>query len=98
MFQPTEVEDVLVEAIDDDTKLDAEPDLPYSKPQFPALTPKLGQNVAPISAGPPEKHELNMTERFCCEAQEGTGGKEADAPHCGASAQESFSVEHPWIT
>ena len=45
VFQPAEVEDVIVETIDEDNKHDGEADLPYSKPHFPALTPKLGENI-----------------------------------------------------
>ncbi|CAE7301000.1 PNO1 [Symbiodinium pilosum] len=40
VFQPAEVEDVIVETIDEDVKAEADADMPYSKPQFPALTPK----------------------------------------------------------
>lgn len=39
IFQPAEVEDVVLETVDE-TKGEGESDMPYSKPQFPALTPK----------------------------------------------------------
>lgn len=39
VFQPAEVEDVIVEALEEDADAD-EGNMPYSKPQFPALTPK----------------------------------------------------------
>lgn len=38
VFQPAEVEDVVIEAVDE--KEEGDGDMPYSKPQFPALTPK----------------------------------------------------------
>ena len=38
VFQPAEVEDVVIETVDE-SKEEAEGDMPYSKPQFPALTP-----------------------------------------------------------
>ena len=37
MFQPAEVEDVVIEAVDE-----GEGEEPYKKPQFPALTPRPG--------------------------------------------------------
>ena len=40
IFQPAEVEDVVIETVDE-TKGEGESDMPYSKPQFPALTPPL---------------------------------------------------------
>mmetsp|Transcript_45481 Transcript_45481/g.131684 ORF Transcript_45481/g.131684 Transcript_45481/m.131684 type:complete len:267 (-) Transcript_45481:61-861(-) len=42
VFQPAEVDDVVVEAIDEDGPAEgaAEGEAPYSKPDFPALTPK----------------------------------------------------------
>mmetsp|Transcript_7341 Transcript_7341/g.12999 ORF Transcript_7341/g.12999 Transcript_7341/m.12999 type:complete len:266 (-) Transcript_7341:107-904(-) len=40
VFQPAEVEDVLVQAVEDDGMEDDEGEAPYEKPNFPALTPK----------------------------------------------------------
>lgn len=40
VFQPAEVEDVIVEAIDEEETEKPSGDAPYAKPQFPALTPK----------------------------------------------------------
>ncbi|CAJ1367335.1 unnamed protein product [Effrenium voratum] len=40
VFQPTEVEHVVVEIIDEDGKGEGDGGVPYSKPQFAALTPK----------------------------------------------------------
>lgn len=42
VFQPAEVDDVIVETIDEDGPMDTAGDgeAPYSKPEFPALTPK----------------------------------------------------------
>lgn len=42
VFQPAEVDDVIVEAVDEDGPAEgaAEGEAPYSKPDFPALTPK----------------------------------------------------------
>lgn len=37
VFQPAEVEDVVIETVDEE----GDGDMPYSKPQFPALTPRL---------------------------------------------------------
>ena len=48
VFQPAEVEDVIVETIDEDVKAEADADMPYSKPQFPALTPTFGWQFARI--------------------------------------------------
>ena len=36
-FQPAEVEDVVIETVDEE----GDGDMPYGKPQFPALTPRL---------------------------------------------------------
>lgn len=38
IFQPAEVEDVVIETVDE-SKAEGDSDMPYSKPQFPALTP-----------------------------------------------------------
>eukprot|EP00438_Fugacium_kawagutii_P020631 Skav223014 [mRNA] locus=scaffold1422:95324:96695:+ [translate_table: standard] len=40
IFQPAEVEDVVIETVDE-SKAEGDSDMPYSKPQFPALTPIL---------------------------------------------------------
>ena len=48
VFQPAEVEDVIVETIDEDVKAEADADMPYSKPQFPALTPTFGWQFARV--------------------------------------------------